>query len=150
MLFSSHFEQANRPSGRRAAGTAPAPSILLIGEARSRTTYRTILSQGSFEIFDADGAEEGLALARKLRPNLILVELAMQPRDGWEVNRLLKAAPETYLIPVVAASLTAVPGGTYHRARSAGFVDLVTRPIERRHVLELVGTWARQPTQAAV
>lgn len=144
MLFSSHFEHANRPSGRRATGAA-APAVLLIGDARPRTTYRSILSQSSYEIFDADGAEEGLALAHKLRPNLIMVELAMQPRDGWEVNRLLKAAAETSLIPVVATSLGSVPGGTYHRARSAGFVDLISRPIERRHVLEVVGTWARHP-----
>jgi CheY-like chemotaxis protein len=150
MLFSSHFGHANQPSRRRSPGAAPSPVVLLIGDARPRTTYRAILSQGSFEIFDADGADEGIALARTLRPSLIMVELSMQLRDGWEVNRLLKADPATYLIPVVATSLAKLPGGTYHRARSAGFVDLVTRPLERRHVLEVVGTWARPPAQVVV
>lgn len=150
MLFSPDFEPANRPTGRRAPTGGAPPSVLLVGDARPRTTYRSILSQGGFEIFDADGGEEALELVRKLRPSLVMVELVMQSGDGWELNRKLKADTATYLIPVVATSLARLPGGTYHRARSAGFVDLVTRPIERRHVLELASIWTRPPAQIAV
>lgn len=150
MLFSPDFNHANLPAGRRAAGAGPAPSVLLIGDARPRTTFRSILSQGRFEIFDADGGEEALRIARKLQPSLIMLELTMQLGDGWELVRSLKSDATTYLIPVVATSLARPPGGTYHRARSAGFVDLVTKPIERRHVLEIVSTWSRAPAQMAV
>lgn len=150
MLFSPDFEHANRPTGRRSPSAGPAPSVLLIGDARPRTTFRSILSQANFEIFDADGGEETLRLVHQLRPNLIMLELTMQLGDGWELNRMLKADPATYLIPVVATSLARLPGGTYHRARSAGFVDLVTKPIERRHVVEVVSTWSRPAAQIAV
>lgn len=148
MLFSSGWEHANRPSGRRRSSAAGAPAVLLVGGARARTTLRTILSQDSYDIIDAGDAEEGLDLARRLRPALIIVELAMPVRDGWEANRMLKYDPATFHIPVVAASLSAQPGGSYHRVRSAGFVDSVAKPIERRHVLEVVATWARPQPQA--
>lgn len=149
MIFSPRFEQAHRPASLRLI-EGPAPAILLIGGARTRTAYRTILAQANYELFDADTGEYGVELARKIQPGLIVVELCMPGRDGWEVLRFLKADSATYMIPVVAASLTKLPGGTYHRARSAGFVDLVTRPIERRHVLELARTWSRPPAQLIV
>lgn len=149
MLFASRWEHANRPSrGRRSS--AGAATILLIGGAIPRTTYRGILSQAGYDIIDAGEADEGLALARKLRPSLILVELGMPVRDGWEAHRMLKADPETHLIPVVALSLATLPTGTYHRARSAGFVDYLSKPVERRHVLEVVATWTSPPAQAMV
>ena len=75
--------------------------------------------------------DEGLRLAIKLRPAVVLVELAMPVRDGWSVCRQLKANPDTFLIPIVATSLDRLPSGSYHRARSAGFVDSIARPVER-------------------
>jgi CheY-like chemotaxis protein len=150
MLFSSQWEHANRPSSRRRSGGGVPVTVLLVGDARPRAAYRGILSQGHYEIFDASDAEEGLVLARKLRPGIVMVELTMPGRDGWEANRMLKSDPDTYLIPVVATSLSTLPPGTYHRARSAGFVDYVSRPIERRHVLEVVSTWSRPPAAVVV
>lgn len=148
MLFSAPFEHANRPSPRRRSEAGEPPSLLLIGGARARSTYRAILAHDGYDILDAGEAGEGLRLASSLRPNLILLELAMPGRDGWETMRLLKADVATYLIPVVASSLTMLPQGIYQRARSAGFVDYITRPVERRHVREVVATWTRPPEKA--
>lgn len=148
MLFAAHWEHANQPSGRRSAEAGASGTILLIGGAGPRATYRSILSEGGYDIFDAASEQEGVSLARQLRPDLILLELRLPEGDGWETHRLLKSDPATYPIPVVATSLERQPAGTYHRARSAGFVDLVSRPIERRHVLELVATWTRPQTRA--
>jgi CheY-like chemotaxis protein len=148
MHFSAGWEHARQRSARARLATGDAPVVLLIGGARPRATYRSILSQGGYDIVDAADAGEGLGFARRLRPNLILVELGMPIQDGWELNRMLKSDLATYLIPVVAASLSTQPAGTYHRARSAGFVDYIARPIERRHVLELVAAWARPPARA--
>lgn len=148
MLFSSRWEHANQPVPRRRSAAGEPLAVLLIGDARARAAYRAILDHGGYEILDAGDAEEGLALARTIRPDIILVELSMPLRDGWETNRLLKADRDTYPIPVVATSLTQQPSGTYHRARSAGFVDYIARPIERRHVLEVVGEWIRPAFRA--
>lgn len=142
MLFSPEFQESQPLTRRVPAREGPAPAVLLAGEARARATYRGILVAGRFDVYEADDGDEALRLARLVRPGLILVDLGLRAGSGWELNRRLKSDPETYLIPVVATSLAAVPGGTYRRVRSAGFVDLITRPIERRHVLELAHTWA--------
>ena len=143
MLFASGGEEANRPSRRRRSAGGDAPLVLLIGSLRSRATFRALLEPAGYDVRDAEDADEGLRVARKLRPAVVLVELSMPVRDGWAACRQLKADPDTFLIPLVATSLDRLPSGTYHRTRSAGFVDTIARPLERRHVLEVVAAWAR-------
>ena len=48
-----------------------------------------------------DGAE-GIALAGKTKPDLILMDLSLPVMDGWEATRRLKAASETKQIPIIA------------------------------------------------
>ena len=143
MLFALSWDEANRPSPRRRMGGGDTPLVLLMGSLRSRATFRAILEPAGYDLRDAEDADEGLRLAIKLRPAVVLVELAMPVRDGWSVCRQLKANPDTFLIPIVATSLDRLPSGSYHRARSAGFVDSIARPVERRHVLEVVAAWAK-------
>lgn len=150
MLFASRWDHANRPSRREEAHGGRTATVLLVAGAQARTTYRGILAQRGYDMIDADSPSNAIELARTVRPSLIMAELDLPHGDGWETLRLLKSSPETCLIPVVATSLAAPPGGTYHRARSAGFVDLVTRPIERRHLLEIVATWVRPPAAPSV
>ena len=150
MLFASTWEEANRPSRRRMAAGGVAALVLVVGSVRCRATFRTLLESGGYDVRDAEDAAEGLRLARRLRPAVILLELAMPVQDGWSVCRQLKSDADTYLIPIVATALDRLPSGSYHRARSAGFVDCIGRPVERRHVLEVVAAWAKPLAGAPV
>lgn len=139
MLFSSAWDHANRPA-RRSDGT---PTVLLVGQVHCRAIFRSILSQRGYGIFDASDVVEAITVARQVGPDLLLVELTMPGRDGWDAIRSFKSSADTYLIPAVAVSLATLPAGTYRRARSAGYVDYITRPLERRHVIEVAATWTR-------
>jgi CheY-like chemotaxis protein len=148
MLFASPWDHANRPSRRGRPAPGDGGVVLLVGGLRSRATFRALLESAGYAVLEAEDADEAHRLARKLQPSLMLVELAMPVRDGWAACRQLKSDPETYLIPLVATALDRPAPGGYHRARSAGFVDMVARPIERRHVLEVVATWIRPVPRA--
>jgi CheY-like chemotaxis protein len=148
MLFAAPWDHANRPSPRSASGAGEGTVVLLIGSLRARATLRAVLDPAGYAVTEAEDVDEGQRLARKLHPHLAIVELDMPVRDGWAACRRLKADPETYLIPLVATVLDRPDPGSYHRARSAGFVDLIARPLERRHVLEVVGTWSHPGPRA--
>jgi DNA-binding response OmpR family regulator len=45
--------------------------------------------------------EAGLALVRKEKPDIVLLDIMMPKMDGWEVLQALRAAPETKSIPVI-------------------------------------------------
>ncbi|HEX6926623.1 MAG TPA: response regulator [Longimicrobiaceae bacterium] len=145
MLFASAWDHANRPSRRG----DDSPTVLLVGEAHCRAIFRSILSGRGYEIFDASGPREALPLARQLDPDLVMVDIGMAGACGWDAVRNFKSNADTYLIPLLAVSLAPQPAGTYRRARSAGFVDYISRPIERRHVLEVVSVWTRPPQRAS-
>ncbi|HQP92004.1 MAG TPA: response regulator [Candidatus Omnitrophota bacterium] len=61
-------------------------------------------SVGNFEVFVAESGKSGIALAKSLRPDLILLDIKMPHMDGYEVLKRLKAGEDTVSIPVVILS----------------------------------------------
>jgi CheY-like chemotaxis protein len=60
-----------------------------------------ILSQEGFRIIKAYGGEEGVAVARRETPALIILDLLMPELDGFAVVERLRADPATATIPIV-------------------------------------------------
>lgn len=63
--------------------------------------YATKLELEGFMVASARDGEEGLKLAPKEKPDLILLDVLMPKLDGFEVLKRLKADPETKDIPVI-------------------------------------------------
>jgi CheY-like chemotaxis protein/anti-sigma regulatory factor (Ser/Thr protein kinase) len=71
----------------------------------------------------------GVARARSLRPDLVLIDLQLPDFDGFEVLRRLRADPGTAAIPCIALSANAMPEDI-ERGLAAGFADYWTKPID--------------------
>ena len=84
-----------------------------------------------YETLEADDGRSALALARRERPDLIVMDLGMLGMDGWEAARRLKADPQTADIPIIALTAFALRGDE-ERAREAGlrWIPLETLPAE--------------------
>ena len=63
------------------------------------------LTKDAYNVVIANNGKEGIELARKIKPNLITLDILMPEMDGWSVLRTLKADPEVSKIPVVMASI---------------------------------------------
>lgn len=87
------------------------------------------LQRLGYEIAIARNGEEGVAMAREIAPDLILMDLGMPVLDGWEATRRLKAATETHAIPIIVLTAHAMEGDR-EKAVSAGADDYDTKPVE--------------------
>ena len=87
------------------------------------------LERAGFEVIVAADGEQGLAVARDQRPDLILMDLSLPVLDGWQATRRLKGAEETRTIPVIALSAHAMPGDR-EKALEAGCDDYDAKPVK--------------------
>jgi CheY-like chemotaxis protein len=90
--------------------------------------------RAGFTLVVARDGEEGLAMARSERPDMILMDLSLPVLDGWEATRRLKASPELRSIPVIALSSHAMAGDR-EKALAAGCDDYDTKPVDLARLL---------------
>jgi len=84
---------------------------------------------GGFEVTIAANGKQGLALAKKLEPDLILLDITMPQMDGFQVLSKLKADANTIEIPVIM--LTAITDETAKiRASQLYNEEYLTKPME--------------------
>jgi CheY-like chemotaxis protein len=95
---------------------------------------RFITKEG-FLVTAAASGDEGIELARKLRPSVITLDIMMPGRDGWSVLNALKADPELSTIPVVLVTIT----DDQNMGFALGASDYVPKPIDWNRLLAIIG-----------
>lgn len=100
----------------------------------------SFLSRETFEIDTARSGREALEKVRRIRPDLVLLDLFMPEIDGDEVCRILKANPGTKDIPVIMTS-SELQGGPDIRKRcfEAGCDGFIPKPLRREELLTVIG-----------
>jgi PAS domain S-box-containing protein len=86
----------------------------------------------------------GVELARKHRPDVVLLDLSLPDMDGRDVLRRLKAAPETTDIPVVVLSAEAAPTRV-DELRAAGADGYLTKPLDVKEFLTILDPLLSEP-----
>jgi len=109
--------------------------LLLVDDDRFvRNLLKEAIEQSGLEVrlLEAADGEEGLAMARRERPALMLLDLFMPRRSGLEVlNAMAEASPDTRVL--VISSMDAEP--VVKQALAAGAVGFVGKPF---HPLEIM------------
>jgi DNA-binding response OmpR family regulator len=125
-----------RPHAFQALVIEDAPDMRLIATRLLRTK--------GFEVAEAEDGERGLALARELDPDLILLDLSLPRLDGLEVCRRLRDFSDAYIVIVTGREdeLDKVEGLT------VGADDYVTKPYSPRELAARIHAMLRRPRTA--
>jgi len=99
---------------------------------------RLILGRKGFNVIGANGGIEGLETVRRLRPDLVLLDLMMPDMDGWEVYQQIKADPSLREIPVVVVTAKAQSIDKVLGLHIAKVDDYITKPFGPQELLESV------------
>jgi len=101
------------------------------------------LGRRGYDVTVASDGAAGIETVRKLKPDLVLMDMSLPVMDGWEATRHLKSDPATRAIPVIGLSSHAMIGDR-EAALAAGCDDYETKPIEIDRLLaKMQGLLAR-------
>lgn len=113
--------------------------ILVIDDERDvLDLIRTILKSKGYTILCANGGEEGLRLAEREMPDLIISDLMMPRVSGMEVVKRLRAHPQMKSIPIIVLSAISSDSDKPDEfwARGLGVDDYLSKPFDP---LDLLG-----------
>jgi len=114
--------------------------ILIVEDNAANMSLAVFLIQSvGHTALSATDAEAGLALARKERPNLILMDIQLPGMDGLEAISLLKRGDATRAIPVIALTALAMKGDE-ERIRAAGCDAYIAKPMRYKEFLSTIAS----------
>jgi len=93
-----------------------------------------------YNVTTARDGDEGLKLARIMKPSVITLDVQMPGRDGWDVLRELQKDNELKSIPVVMATISEEKNKGY----ALGATDYIVKPIERSRLRAVLEKYRRE------
>jgi len=108
--------------------------LVVDDEPAARDLMSRYLIKEGFRVETAASGEDGLRLARALRPNVITLDVIMPGMDGWAVLSALKADPELADIPVIMLTMMDQKNLGY----ALGAADYMTKPVDRERLVALL------------
>ncbi len=96
-----------------------------------------LLKRKGFKPIAAHGGDEAISLLTGNKPDLILLDIMMEPMDGWETLEKIKANPETHDLPVLMFSAKKI---TPEEAQehSLNIEDFVSKPVNPAQLLNSI------------
>ena len=99
--------------------------------------FRDLIEASGYTTIQTRNGMEALDLARKHRPDLILMDIQLPEVSGLEVTKWLKEDDDLSQIPVIAVTAFAMKGDE-ERIREGGCEAYISKPISVSHFLDTV------------
>lgn len=117
------------------------PRVLLVEDNPDNLEMvRFVLEGAGYEILIGRNGNQAVSLARRERPDLILMDLSLPEKDGWTAASEIKADPALAAIPLVALTAHTLPGDR-KRALEVGFNAYVSKPIDLPTLLKALAAF---------
>lgn len=114
------------------------PKILLVeDDEMNRDMLMRRLQRRGYEVVAAVDGGEAITLTRQQSPDLVLMDISLPVKDGYQATRELKADPAVQHIPIIALTAHAL-AEDQARALAAGCNDYDTKPIELPRLLQKI------------
>ncbi|KAA3657443.1 MAG: DNA-binding response regulator [Chloroflexi bacterium] len=120
--------------------------ILVVDDDKSIVKIvRTYLEQSGYDVLIAYDGESALHSIRSDKPNLVVLDLMLPDRDGWDLTRLIRSDKRTAALPIIM--LTArIEDTDKIIGLELGADDYITKPFNAREVVARVRALLRRTT----
>jgi twitching motility two-component system response regulator PilH len=113
----------------------PIKNILVVDDSPTDLKYLTdLLAKNGYQVVTAQNADEALAKAKQLRPDLVLMDVVMPGQSGFQATRTLTKDEATKQIPVIICT---TKGQDTDRAwgMKQGARDYIVKPVKGPELL---------------
>jgi CheY-like chemotaxis protein len=103
---------------------------------------KDLLEVGGFEVFQAENAAVGIAITRREKPDIIIMDVRLPDMPGTEAARILRQDKETSDIPIVFVTASVMAGGIEETKNitNSGFIG---KPINTRTFAKEIGQFIK-------
>lgn len=106
-------------------------SVLIVeDDPDARAIYEEALTQRGYTVIHAMHGAEGVHLARRHRPDLILMDIRMPVMDGWQAIQYLKSDPAVSHIPIWGVSAYLSDEELEQQPSWLHFDRLIPKPVD--------------------
>lgn len=114
-------------------------TILVVDDiAANRELLKDLLGSLGFHIHLAENGEEGVARAREIRPDAILMDIVMPVMNGLEATRHIRELAGLEHVPIIAISASVTPEDQ-NQSLVAGANVFMTKPVQQNRLLHVIG-----------
>ena len=111
--------------------------LIVEDKPTSRELLRTVLEQQGYEVVEAEDGEQALLRIREHVPDLVLMDLQMPAKNGYDVLRELRTDSRFDKLPVIAVTANAMPEDR-DKVMAAGFTGYISKPVALARLREEV------------
>lgn len=97
-----------------------------------------ILGSRGFRVFGAVGGKEGLDMVRRIKPDVVLLDLMMPEIDGWDVYKAMKSDSELSCIPVIVITVKSGRSDRMLGLHVYRVDDYISKPFSMQRLLNSV------------
>jgi CheY-like chemotaxis protein len=115
----------------------PTKILVIDDDLETRSLIQIILSKEGYELTTARSGETGLQLAKKTRPDLVLLDVMMPDMDGFEVCRRFRNNPELAHTPIIMFTAANRPQDKAE-GFAAGVNDFLSKPTTGGELIERI------------
>ena len=112
--------------------------LVIDDEYEIRVFLRKALEHAGHEVVDASDSEDGLRVFREQPADLVITDLFMPPKGGFEVIQELKKDGADVKIVAISGSATDFLGNNLARARQLGAAAVLEKPFSPQKIVETV------------
>lgn len=124
------------------------PKILIVDDNELNLKLCCAILKDHYKVFTATQAEEALESAKRILPDLILMDLQLPGMDGLTATRMIKSDDKLKAIPVIALTSFAMIGDR-EKAISSGCDEYIPKPININSLKSTVARFVEGPRLSA-
>ncbi len=117
-------------------------ALVIEDNEKNRYLISFILKGNGYEVIEAITGEEGVEMAIREHPDLVLMDIQLPGIDGYEATRRIRTSPAGEKIPVIALTSYAMAGDR-ERALAAGCTGYVEKPINPDTIIDEIQKYIR-------